>query len=135
MGMFRKHKRQEDNRVFIVCETEEDIRKLWDWTYNNGYTTAYRDLSEFLEEFEKYCDRPCMKWNEDTQELEDVDVEDVFKYIQPPMYCIDPRIYEVLIVLDSPYVGDEASKNAREYQRQHALIASDIDFDFLNVRR
>ena len=132
MSLFKRNKK-DNNQVCVICETEEDVKKLWQWAYKNGYETAYREMTEFLKEFENYCSRPCMRWNEDKQELEDIDVDGALKYIQPPMYCIDPQFGSVLIILDSPYIGTEKSKDYRERQRQNAMVASEIDFDNLKV--
>ena len=112
MSLFRRPKKNINPRMFIICDSEEDFKNLWMWCYEHHYI----DNGTLDGAIKKYR-------HDSTSEL----------YEQPPMYCVDPSKDDGKLTICKGFdeqLPDHA-KHAAKFQREHAVHAKDIDFDFL----
>lgn len=112
MSLFRRPKKNMNPRMFVICDSEEDFKNLWMWCYEHNYTDD-TNLSGAIKKYR----------HDSTKEI----------YEQPPMYCIDPSKDDGKLTLCKGYneALPDHVKSAVRFQREHAVHAKDIDFDFL----
>lgn len=130
---YKKHKM--DQHLFILCDTKEDVKNVWLWCYEHDYVCQNSKLEHYIEAFDRF--------------MEDEDI------IKPLMMCVDLEGGQgLLFATDTdreiapipdhqkkdPFAMEsfkrlEYEKDALKFKREHAIHASDLDFDFLNVRR
>ena len=118
MRLFRKPKRKMNPRLFIICESKEDVENLWYWCYEHNFVDDI-NLRNFLDLYDKYV------------ELNSQNVDGVY---EPPMFVIDPK-YDNKLAFYGFEPSDKTKNEYRAYKtyREHAIHAKDIDFDFLRA--
>ena len=119
MSLFRRPKRKMDPRMFIICDTKDDLKNLWMWAYEHNYLDPSSDnylLLTWLDLYDKYM-------TNDACGLK-IYVDD-----EAPMFMIEPGKGLKLF----GHYNDMRENMEEEYQyyRKHAMHARDIDFDFL----
>ena len=111
MQIFRRKRVKMNPRMFIICDSKDDLKDLWMWCYEHNYNTN-GELFKWLNNYDDY------NKNEYGDFLSD-----------PPMYYIEND--EGLVAY---YASKDSTGNSLEdyeYCREHAIHAKDIDFDFL----
>jgi hypothetical protein len=110
-----------DQHLFILCDTREDVKNVWLWCYEHDYVGNI-PLESYLDSFE------CMMKQDYT--------------VKPLMMCVDLRegkgLHFIFDQSNDPIDDipkEDLHNEVLKFQREHAIHASDIDFDFLNVRR
>jgi hypothetical protein len=123
-----------DQHLFILCDTREDVKNVWLWCYEHDYV-ANRPLDTYLELFDHmmeldYTVKPLMMF---------VDLKE-----GEGLYFAMDESNEPIEIPEKDHKNPKAMRlwkdleRRREvwkFKRERAIHASDIDFDFLNVRR
>lgn len=111
MQIFKRKRIKMNPKMFIICDSKDDLKDLWMWCYEHDIDTNIY-LGKWLDQYDRY-----------------IENKNGYYVSDPPMYLVDK---EHGMLAYWPEKGIEGNvKEEYEFCRSHAIHAKDIDFDFL----